>query len=223
MKLAQPFLTLNQLVAGTASILVLTAAGLGLLTWGRARLSETVYRNRLEEVCTQYEALRTAYNDMVRRTAVAELVVDDGRLSVAYRIGTRTIETVPLPFDPEREIYVDFVVLDGRLLIRRVFSEDTPPNAGTVLNPALLGVDWNRPDAQVGKAVYRRLSEGRWTVTVTGNGALGLEPASDRTPEMDIALNPPIRNYKDVEATVRDATGGITVGDVAGVLLSSGR
>jgi hypothetical protein len=222
-KLTQPFLTLNQLIAGAASLLILITAAIGLFIWGRARIGEAVYRDRLKEICSRYESLRESYNDVVRRSAVAELVCENGRLSVAYRVGPTTVETVPLPFDPDQEIYVDFVVLDGRLLIRRVFSEDTPPNAGVVLNADLLGVDWDRPDAQVGKAVYRRLSQGRWTVTVTGNGSLGLDRAPDKPDGNDLALNPPVRNYDRVAGDIRDATDSITVAEVAGALVRTNR
>jgi len=45
------------------------------------------------------------------------------------------------------------------------------------VDPNLAEVDWNRVGHHSGKAVYRSLTEGRWLVTVTGDGSLGLVKA----------------------------------------------
>ena len=44
-----------------------------------------VYRERLAAVASDYEELRGRFNEAVRRTAVTELVVENGALSVAIR------------------------------------------------------------------------------------------------------------------------------------------
>jgi hypothetical protein len=105
---------------------------------------------------------------------------------VAIRDASGAVRTIETPFDPSREIYVDFVVLDGRLWIRRVFDDRTPPEQGVLIDPALAEIDWSEDEAAHGKATYRALGPGRWIVSVTGDGSLGLarslrtRPASSR-------------------------------------------
>lgn len=219
MKLSEIPQTFQRVLTGTVTLLILALLGTGVFLAGRSRIAETIYRKRLRELCGKYEDLRRQYNEAIRRSAVAELTVNGDRLAIAYRVGGRIVKNTPLPFDPKREIYVDFVVVDGRLLIRRVFSEDTPPRAGVRLNARLLGVDWDRPDARVGKAVYRRLSEGRWVVTVTGNGALGLERLDDHAPSPPLAPEPAIRDYRTILQNVQSQTRAISLREALGACL----
>jgi hypothetical protein len=119
---------------------------------------------------------------------VTELRVEDGALSVVIRDATGTERTIDTPYDPSREIYVDFAILDGRLWIRRVFDASTPPEEGLVIDPGLAEVDWSLDPESHGKAAYRSLEEGRWVVSVSGDGSLGLaRPEPGDTP----ALSPP--------------------------------
>jgi hypothetical protein len=135
----------------------------GLAGWQllRTGLAADVYRERLAQAVGDYEALRGQYNQAVRRTAVTELVVEDGRLSVVVRDAAGNLQTTPTPFDPAREIYVDFVVVGGRLWIRRVFDDRTPPEQGVLIDPALAQIDWSDEQAAHGKAAYRALGPGR--------------------------------------------------------------
>ena len=185
-----------------AALLAFTAlAAYQLLRTG---LAADVYRARLEQVVGDYEALRGQYNQAVRRTAVTELIVADGRLSVAIRDAGGGIRTLETPFDPAREIYVDFVVLDGRLWIRRVFDDRTPPEAGVLVDPALAEIDWSAEGAAYGKATYRALGPGRWVVSVTGDGSLGLTRARDGAPA-ELAPAPPVREYDPIERELAGA------------------
>ena len=52
----------------------------------------------------------------------------------------------------------------------------------------------------VGKAVYRRLHDGRWIVTVSGDGSLGLAHLDPGEPEPELAPPPPVKSYEQVEA-----------------------
>src|SRR5512134_1848657 len=143
------------LLTALAAVLALTGlAGHQLLRMG---LAADVYRARLEQTVQDYEILRGQYNQAVRRTAVTELIVEDGRLAVAIRDAGGEIRRIETPFDPSREIYVDFVVLDGRLWIRRVFDDRTPPEQGVLIDPALAQIDWSGDEAAHGKAAYRAL------------------------------------------------------------------
>lgn len=164
--------------------LVLTAALLWTAyIWGRSELTARLYRHQYTQLNERYSDLQSAYTELVQKTAVTELEVADGRLTVVVRGATGDLKRIETPFDPSAEIYVDYAILNSRLWIRRVFDEHTPPNQAQIINPALTEIDWAATDATHGKAVYRSLAEGRWTITVTGNGALGLTRHDARTAE----------------------------------------
>ncbi len=157
-----------------------------------------IYRERLQSLAQEYEQLRTQYNQAVKKTAVTELVVKQNQLSVVVRTTDGVQQTIPTPFDPNGEVYVDYAVLDGRLWIRRVFDATTPPAQGVVIDPLIDPVDWDRPDAAFGKAVYRRLSQGRWVITVTGDGSLGLAKHPNADP-IELATGPAIHDYTQIQ------------------------
>jgi hypothetical protein len=191
-------------------VMVAAAAGLGY-RFVRADLAASVYRERLENLATEYEDLRTTYNEAVRRTAVTELVVADGELSVHVRSAAGVLNDIPTPFDPSGEIYVDYVVLDGRLWIRRVFDARTAPGDGLVIDPVVAEVDWDSEAARHGKAVYRRLGEGRWVVTVTGHGSLGLERADGPA---ELVPAPEVNEYAEETEQADDEVGRLGPADV---------
>jgi hypothetical protein len=62
----------------------------------------------------------------------------------------------------------------------------------------LASVDWNGPSASHGKAVYRTLTEGRWVISVSGDGALGLTRLDGPSPSL--AGAPEIKDYSEIEA-----------------------
>ena len=181
-------------------------AGYRLLAAG---VAAQVYRERLAEMAADYEVLRGRYNEAVRRTAVTELRVADGRLTVVIRTAEGDLQSLESPFDPANEIYVDYVMLNGRLWIRRLFDEQTPPGEGMVIDPRFIDVDWDTAGESHGKAAYRALSEGRWIVDVTGDGSLGLTKRSDDG-ETKLAPPPPVRRYEPVSETVNEALGAIS-------------
>jgi hypothetical protein len=194
------------------------AAGLAGFELLEATLAADVYRERIAELATDYETLRSRYDAAVRRTAVTELVVDEGTLSVVIRTADGNLQVFDSPFDPSREIYVDYVMAGGRLWIRRVFDEATPPEQGMLIDPALADVDWAAETAHYGKATYRALGEGRWTVDVTGDGSLGL---TRQEPGAEPVLSPPpeVRRYEPVEDEVGEMLGTIDAGEALRALL----
>src|SRR5690606_30963413 len=147
-------------------------------------------------------ALRDEYNTAVARTAVTELIVEDARLSIRVRTATGAERVYPAPYDPRGEIYVDYVVVDGRLWIRRVFDAATPPSQGLVIDPALAEIDFEAPGVRAGKAVYRTLGEGRWVISVTGDGSLGLQQASGPEPA-ELSPAPPVRDFDEIKDEAR--------------------
>jgi hypothetical protein len=181
----------------------------------RHEIAASTYRQRLADVAAQYESLRADFNAAVRRTTVTELLVDDGALSIAIRAadGTRTVVATDL--DPRDEIYVDYVVLDGRLLIRRVFDAWTAPKDAVVLDPELVDIDWDDPRADHGKAIYRALGPGRWVVSVTGAGALGLVRLGDvdATDPSDLVRAPELTDFSEVVSTTDSELAEVGVGD----------
>lgn len=195
------------------TVLVLLIGGYLVLSRARADLRADIYRDRLRDVASDYTALAERFNTAVAQSAVTELVVEDGSMSVRVRSRRGVESVIPTPFDPEREIYVDYVVIGGRLWIRRVFDDRTPPVDGIVIDPELVDVDWDEPGAQVGKAVYRALGEGVWQVSVTGQGALGLVRVdeSQRRPLIDA---PEVLEFDTIEAKVREDEERVSFGDL---------
>ena len=173
---------------------VLAGACWGSYRFVQSQMERQIYRDRLIDLSRQHELLRQQYNTAVRKTAVTELLVRDGRLEVQIRTANGVIETISTPFDPRHEIYVDYVVLDGRLWIRRVFDATTRPDDGVLIDPKLADIDWDAAHSQHGKAAYRRLGEGRWVVTVTGDGSLGLAARQETDPP-DLATAPQVQEY----------------------------
>ncbi len=207
--LAFPF---SRVVTTTAVVIIGGTAGVLGYNYIRADLAADIYRRRLSELAGNYETLRLTYNEAVRKTAVTELIVKDRRLSVVIRTAAGTVEEIATPFDPAREVYVDYVVLDGRLWIRRVFDSHTPPGEGLVIDPAMGDIDWQSPRAAYGKAVYRRLDEGRWIITVTGDGSLGLAKAPANAGPLERA--PEVREYEQATRQADEVANAIGLSDV---------
>lgn len=203
----------------TLFLLVLVAVS-AFAAWRllEASLAAEVYRERLAELSTDYEQLRDRYNQAVRRTAVTELLVEDGVLTVVIRTADGELQSLASPFDPTKEIYVDYVVHDGRLWIRRLFDEETPPGEGMLIDPRFVDVDWEAAGESHGKAAYRALGEGRWIVDVTGDGSLGLA-RRDPLEAAPLSPPPPVRRYEPVEAAVEDALGEIRAGEAVEALV----
>ena len=200
-------------IGNVAAVVLLGVAGFVGYRLIEANLKADIYRDRLTELADDYDQLRQTYNQAVRKTAVTELVVEDGKLSVSIRNARGVVKQTPTPFDPSGEVYVDYVVLDGRLWVRRVFDAKTPPSEGVIVEPELAEVGWDDPKLAHGKAVYRRLSEGRWVVTVTGDGSLGLAKATGDQP-VDLTATPPVRNFQPVDEQARAEVDRIGPGDV---------
>ncbi len=204
---------LKRLYTLTVALIVLAAAGMGYRLV-RTSYEAEVYRDRLDTLVQDYETLRGRYNQAVKRTAVTELLVQDGRLDVTIRNAAGELQCIPTPFDPRKEVYVDYVVIDGRLWIRRVFDENTAPSQALVIDPQWADIDWNAPSAKLGKAVYRSLGEGRWVVTVTGDGSLGLARHDDSSPPPTLEAAPPVREFGPMEEQVDRALREVTAPEV---------
>lgn len=199
-----------EIAIGVVLLCVIAVVG---YRWASAKAKMDIYSDRLAGLSSEYESLRSAYNQAVYKTAVTELIVEDGRLSLEIRTIEGVKRTIATPFDPADEIYCDYVLMSGRLWIRRVYDAHTPPSKGMVIGNDLEHVDWNDPAARYGKAVYRSLSEGRWIVTVTGDGSLGLAQV-DAKANVTLSPPPPVRDYDQVKKQISQAMARVTVGDV---------
>ena len=82
-----------------------------------------------------------------------------------------------------------------------------------MIEPELTEIGWDDPKLSHGKAVYRRLDEGRWVVTVTGDGSLGLARATNEEPT-ELTAIPPVRDYEPVHELARAEVDRIGPGDV---------
>tara|TARA_R110000868_G_scaffold119469_2_gene316981 strand:- start:318968 stop:319621 length:654 start_codon:yes stop_codon:yes gene_type:complete len=194
------------------SLAILSAVSLTAIVGlkiAKAQAANQVYQSRIADLSKDYESLAAQYNQAVRQTAVTELIVKDRKVTVEIRTIEGEQETIQTPCNADKEIYVDFALIAGRLWIRRVFDADTPPSQATLINPKLANVDWDSEGALVGQAVYRQLDEGRWIVNAAGDGALALT----KVPEDQIVnLSPPptIKSYKEVQSQVDEKVNKIT-------------
>lgn len=194
---------MGQKIGAALSFILLVLAGTGGYFAMRAHLASEIYRDRLVELSQEYEQLAEEYRAAVRKSAVTELRVFEGKLSVIIRTSEGVFRELETPYDPTGEIYVDYVVLNNRLWIRRVFDQHTSPSQGIIIDPRFVDIDWqDRADEEHGKAVYRRLSEGRWAITVTGSGALGLQRISADA-RIEWVSAPEIRDFSELEESIR--------------------
>lgn len=205
--------TTRTLIAISLVLLAVIAVGFGVRLV-RNDISLAQYRERLEQLSDDYETLRATYNDAVRRTAITELHVNRGQLCVRVRTVEGVNRTIETPFDPSEEIFVDYVIADGRVWIRRLYDANTAPANALVIDPAFAEMDWDDSETNVGKAIYRSLSEGRWVVTVTGDGSLGLAKAEDPSERAELVTAPEVRRYDAIEDEVNAELRRITPGDV---------
>lgn len=192
---------ISGILTGSAALGAVVVLGVVGLRLAKSDAAERVYRERLESMAGEFESLRTEYNKAIRRTAVTELVVADGKVTALVRSAHGTVAEVQTNADPSREVYVDFALVDGRVWIRRVFDSATRPNDATVIDPRLADVDWDGPNASVGQAVYRTLGEGRWVVRVSGDGALGLEHVPDDA-VISLAEAPEVATFEEIQGEV---------------------
>jgi len=204
------------LITAALVILASAAAGVGYML-AEQKITNSIYRDRLQEIAGEYDSLRDRYNEAVRRTAVTELIVKNQKLSIRVSTAEGTVRTVDLPYDPANEIHCDYLVSGGRLWIRRIYDEFTAPSQGTVINPDISNVDWSSPSVKQGNTVYRALTDGRWLVTVTGEGSLGLAKVDDEV-EHRLIDRPPVRDYEQIEREINAEVERIGIGDVLGQL-----
>lgn len=192
---------------------VVVAAGLFGYSLLRADLAADVYLDRLQALAGDYENLRGTFNEAISKTAVTELVVEEGKLFVHIRDASGKVQKLETPYDPAGEIYVDFVVVEGRLLIRRLFDESTRPADAMVIDEQLADIDWEHEGSRLGKAVYRALGEGRWVITVTANGSLDLVSAPEGE-SFELVAAPPVRDYEQIQEEAEHEIDEIGPGDV---------
>ncbi|MEM9166458.1 MAG: hypothetical protein AAGB48_05480 [Planctomycetota bacterium] len=197
---------------------VVALAGLFGYQLLRADLAAEVYRDRLEGLASEYEALRGTFNEVVAQTAVTELLVEDEALRVRIRNAAGELATLETPFDPNDEIHVDYVIVDGRLLIRRIYDDQTPPAEAMLIDPSLASIDWDAVGTRHGTTIYRALDEGRWVISVSANGSLDLARIGPSEP-IELAEQPPVREYDEIRGEAKTAIDGIGPVDVFGRLL----
>ena len=112
-------LIIGRAIPAVAVMAASGVAGLFGLELTRSRAESQIFKERLEALTDEHAGLIERYNTAVRRSAVTELMVEDGELSVIVRTRTGELDRVQTPYDPTGEIYVDFALIDGRVWIRR--------------------------------------------------------------------------------------------------------
>lgn len=203
----------------TTLLSIVLLAGAGVLGYQVLRngVAADVYHDRLVELNDDHNELIGQYNKAVTRTAVTELLIENGTVCVNVRTADGQLEAHPVDANPAHPIYVDYVVKDSRLLIRRVFDSKSVPDDAGVIDSALLNLDWTDPTLKHGQAIYRQLTDGRWIVTVSGDGSLALAKV-EADVEVDLLTAPKIGEFDPVEAT-QEAIKQISPSDVLGRFL----
>ncbi|MBC2595331.1 hypothetical protein H5P28_13770 [Ruficoccus amylovorans] len=193
------------------------AVGVAGLKLTRAQMAEDIYRDRLTGLASDYARLRDQYERALSQSVVTELDIRNGKLTVRYQRGDGQVAEIPTPLDTTKEIFVDFYVAGNRVGIRRVFDSSMPPDQALVLDEPWDIMANDAPPTTFGRAVYRRLGEGRWSVTMTGNGSLGLDqvPAGQRS---NLAPPPPQITPEAPVMASEQAIEEITVTDMFGWL-----
>lgn len=199
------------------SLIALGVAAIAGYQWARANVAKDIYRDRLTSLQAEYEDLAQEYNQAITPRPVTELLVEDGTVCVIVRKGDGELVRVPTTFNAwEDELFVDYALVDGRLLIRRVFDEHTAARSdkAVVIDPDLVEVDWQDPGIPFGKAIYRsRMADGRWIISVTGDGSLGLKQVSEDIP-VTLTAEPEIKKFEPIDERADEAVEKIGVGDV---------
>lgn len=206
-------------VIGTLGLVAVCCVAL----WRQSRgnIAAAIYRQRLEELSGRYSQLADLYNQAVDKTAVTELVVKDGTLSVVIRTAAGVVETIPTELDPAQEVHAEYLVQDGRLWIRRIYTLSDPDPAGkaratvVIIDPRLASPAWDSDPTLQGLSVFRKqLSEGRWIVTATGNAALALKKLPPGQ-QCDLASPPPVRDFATVRKEVDHELARLGLLDIA--------
>ncbi|MGA1205053.1 MAG: hypothetical protein ACO3ZW_04495 [Opitutales bacterium] len=181
---------------------VITASALlcGFL-WLREEVTNRIYQQKLEALVGEYAALADRYNYAVRQTAITELEVTNDSVTVLIRTLDGEIRRIPTPFDPRREIYIDYLVGRGKIWIRRVFDQKTSPDNGLVIDPVWDEVDWKNGHLDFGKAVYRAMEPGIWSIQVSGSGGLTLEKVRETT-SASLEAAPLVRTFEEIKLSL---------------------
>lgn len=197
---------------GLAGMLCLVvAAG---LVFSRAQVETEIYRQRLVDLHGEFETLAGQFDRVVQRSAVTELEVIDGRINVLIRSANGVLECIPTRFSAADTIHVDFLVRDGRLWIRRIYDDQTPPEKGQVIDPQWAVVDWRDPKVTRGQTIYRgQLEDGRWVINVSGSGSMELVRVGPNEPH-ELVFAPQLLDAEELTRSIVDARKGVTTVDV---------
>jgi hypothetical protein len=194
-------------------LLVTTALLTGGFFWLKEEVTSSIYRSKLEAMAAEYTALADRYNHAVRQSAITELEVAGDTVTVLIRTTDGRIRRIPTTLDPRHEIYVDYLVDNGRIWIRRIFDQTTPPEKALVIDPVWDVVDWDTSGLEFGKAIYRALQPGIWSIQVSGNGALSLERVAESRPEF-LQASPEIRSYEEIKLSLDREVEAIGLKDI---------
>jgi len=198
------------------TVIALGLASLAGYQWAKANVAQDIYRDRLVGLQAEYQHLAKQYNTAITPRPVTELLVEDGKVCVLVRKGDGELVRVPTPFNGwANDVYVDYVLADGRLLIRRVFEINNGQDTSkpVQVDADLVDVQWG--DAvPFGKAIYRsKMEDGRWVVSVTGDGSLTLKRIGDEE-QVELETQPKVQAFAPVDERADDAVQHIGVGDV---------
>jgi hypothetical protein len=143
------------------------------------------YQGVLDEynrAADMFRELKTRYNEVLARTIITELKVENNKCSVILKNSEGVLAEIPIDVNLLKEVFVDYIFFDNRLFIRRVFDSGTAPERApdilalqNVRGFLPAAIDWSNPKFRFGKSIYRKLTDGTWMITVTGGGALDID------------------------------------------------
>jgi hypothetical protein len=214
-----------RLIQPTAVVVLAALVCTAGYRYSKGRIEADIYRTRLAELNTRYHDLRGRYNEVVKKTAVTELVVRDGKIDVVFRTADGVLKAVPTGLSPAEEVHVEYVARAGRLWIRRVYTLEKPGAGGdaaakvVTVDPALIDLPWEAEPNLQGLAVYRKdMANGRWVVTTTGNAALALTKAPDAEPA-ELSPPPKVGTFEQIDQEVKQELGKVSFVDVVAALV----
>ncbi len=181
--------------------------------WIREEVTSRIYQQKIQSLAADYSALAARYNHAVKQSAITELEVDQNSIAVLIRTIDGTLRRIETPYHPDKEIFIDYIVGNGRIWIRRIFDQATPPESALVIDPVWETVDWSENALKYGKVIYRSLSPGIWSIQVSGNGSLNLEPSVHSKANM-LAAAPEVQSYEEIKLAMDQEVRAITLYDL---------
>lgn len=235
-------------------VVLLATASLVSFQWAKSSVAKDIYRERLtgletdlktlsadynrltdkyNHLTSRFNDLADQYNEAITPRPVTELWVEEGIVCLVVRKGDGEIVRIPTGFnvrEKEKRVYVDYLVVDQRVMIFVAFEFNQKPGEVPVpmdkvvyIDPDLLEIEKNLKQRPLGKGIsVAGKPDGRYVVTATTNGSLDLTRI-DPDADVELEKTPKIKHFDPVTRRVeireqykeiQEDVSSIGVGDV---------